>query len=350
MGPVFCGWICPFGILQDLMIRLSNRLHIKRKVLPEKVHRALKPLRYLLFGISILLAVDFIFTLFSFDPRSGFEMFLAGNTVTAIGWGIIAGFLLLGLFYERPFCNTLCIEGAKYGLLSIAKPFAVVRNSESCISCGLCDRACPMHLTVSTADQVRSPQCISCMNCVAACPKDDALSFRIAPYPKRQIQLIATAAILFIVFFVKFGGLNQTADLSSITIDDLSIDTETLSNGGDATGVANGTYIGTGTGFRGTMSVDVTVEDEVITAIQITDMSDDARWLNRAYNTVASSIISEQTANVDTVSGATYSSMGIKEAVSDALVSAGSTVAEVIENDVDTSKRQHSRKSRDHAF
>jgi uncharacterized protein with FMN-binding domain/NAD-dependent dihydropyrimidine dehydrogenase PreA subunit len=340
MGPVFCGWICPFGLLQDLMIRLSDLLHIKRKPLPKNFYKAMTPLRYLLLAISLFVTAGFVFTFFSYDPRAGIEAFLAGNQIALAGWAIIGTFLLLGLFYERPFCNSLCIEGAKYGALSIARPFTVVRNDDKCVDCGLCDRSCPMHITVSKVEQVRSPQCISCMNCVSACPKEGALSFDLMPFRRFHKGLLILAGTLFIAFgaiYTMIGNQYQSVDLTSASIESVT-DTESLV-GGDATGVADGVYTGTGTGYRGDMTVQVTVENEVITAVQIVSSSDDSKWLNRAYSTVASEIISTQTADVDTVSGATYSSMGIKEAVADALVSAGSTVAESIENDVTTSER-----------
>jgi uncharacterized protein with FMN-binding domain len=197
-----------------------------------------------------------------------------------------------------------------------------------------------MHITVSKVEQVRSPQCISCMNCVSACPKEGALSFDLMPFRRFHKGLLILAGTLFIAFgaiYTMIGNQYQSVDLTSASIESVT-DTESLV-GGDATGVADGVYTGTGTGYRGDMTVQVTVENEVITAVQIVSSSDDSKWLNRAYSTVASEIISTQTADVDTVSGATYSSMGIKEAVADALVSAGSTVAESIENDVTTSER-----------
>jgi uncharacterized protein with FMN-binding domain len=83
--------------------------------------------------------------------------------------------------------------------------------------------------------------------------------------------------------------------------------------------LADGTYTGTGTGFRGDIEVTVTVENGSITAITINAYRDDEQYFSRAKNTVIDKIISEQTPDVDAVSGATYSSNGIMEAVADAL-------------------------------
>jgi uncharacterized protein with FMN-binding domain len=86
---------------------------------------------------------------------------------------------------------------------------------------------------------------------------------------------------------------------------------------------ADGTYTGTGEGFRGGVTkISVTVKNGIITNIQDISNEDDPPYFNRAYNTVVNSILSAQSADVDAVSGATYSSRGIMEAVANALENA----------------------------
>lgn len=80
----------------------------------------------------------------------------------------------------------------------------------------------------------------------------------------------------------------------------------------------DGTYYGSGTGFAGTLKVKVVIQDGKITSIEITETSDGSSYINSAL-AVISRIISAQSTNVDTVSGATYSSVGIINAVRDAL-------------------------------
>ena len=82
---------------------------------------------------------------------------------------------------------------------------------------------------------------------------------------------------------------------------------------------ADGIYTGSGTGYRGTISVQVVVEDGAITSITVLSYSDDEAYFSQAKSGVISSILSNQTTNVDTVSGATYSSVGIINAVRSAL-------------------------------
>lgn len=81
----------------------------------------------------------------------------------------------------------------------------------------------------------------------------------------------------------------------------------------------DGTYEGTGTGFHGEIKVSVKVQDQSIDTIEVLSHSDDEAFFNRAKEGVVSSILSRQTTEVDTVTGATYSSKGIIQAVKNAL-------------------------------
>ena len=84
----------------------------------------------------------------------------------------------------------------------------------------------------------------------------------------------------------------------------------------------NGTYEGSGTGYGGTITVQVTLQDDTITDVSVNSApGEDSAYQAQGEN-VISSIISEQSTDVDTVSGATFSSTGILEAVNDALTKA----------------------------
>lgn len=86
----------------------------------------------------------------------------------------------------------------------------------------------------------------------------------------------------------------------------------------DASAYKDGTYYGTGTGFGGTLKVQVLISGGKISSIQIVESSDGSAYISKASSLI-NSIISSQSTNVDTVSGATYSSVGIIQAVRNAL-------------------------------
>lgn len=354
MGPVFCGWVCPFGTLQDIFAKLGRKLGIKKYVMPSKLKKVLAFSRYILLLITILITADFIFNILSLDPRANFTTLLGGKTLTVTGWIIVFAFLGISIFFERPFCNYLCIEGAKFGVLSSARPITIVRNKETCVGCNRCNRVCPMNVDVSSYSQVRSLQCINCMECVAACPAKNTLTVGIIPV-KKTIKKGILAFAAFVFLFVVYKGVNPdslfnvSANNNSVSNNSASSSTaitgEIAAGYGDAKGIADGVYEGTGTGFRGNMTVKVTVKSQQITAIEVTETNDDAKWFDRAYSTVVSNIIRNQTVDVDSVSGATYSSMGIKEGVANALTNAGGKNVKTIVNDLpEAGKQKHGGK------
>lgn len=107
----------------------------------------------------------------------------------------------------------------------------------------------------------------------------------------------------------------------------------------DASAYNDGTYYGTGTGFGGTLKVKVVIEDGLITSIEVVSNNDDAAYFNRAV-ALLDTIIETQSTNVDTVSGATYSSVGLITAVRNALAQAavdGDTTETTDEEDTATS-------------
>lgn len=84
----------------------------------------------------------------------------------------------------------------------------------------------------------------------------------------------------------------------------------------------DGTYVGTGSGFAGAITVQVTVSDGKISDISVLSASDDSPYLDNAMS-LLNNIIASNSTNVDTVSGATFSSVGLIEAVRNALANAG---------------------------
>jgi uncharacterized protein with FMN-binding domain len=187
------------------------------------------------------------------------------------------------------------------------------------------------------------------MECVAACPVKNTLEPKIIPVKKtykKAILVFATAAFLLVIYKGAnpdslFNLLEGNNSISSSTV----LTGEIAAGYGDALGIKDGVYEGTGTGFRGKMTVEVTVKNQQITEIEVTQTNDDAKWFNRAYSITASNIISNQVADVDTVSGATYSSMGIKEGVANALVNAGGKNVKAIVNDLPAEgKEKHGRR------
>ncbi len=118
------------------------------------------------------------------------------------------------------------------------------------------------------------------------------------------------------------GEVDSQAAADSEETDDAASTPEVEGNNNstlDLSSLADGTYQGEGTGFRGTTSVSVTVEHGKITDITVVSYEDDEPFFARAEDTIIGEIIDTQSLDVSSVSGATFSSNGILEAVANAL-------------------------------
>lgn len=183
-GPIICGFICPFGAIQDLLSRIGKKI-FKRKYntfIPKKIDEKLKYLRYVVLLLTVILtATSSIILLEAINPYHAY-LSLFNRKFSAlgiIGFIILAIIIVLSLFVQRPWCRYLCPYGAFLGLFNKIKVFRVFRNKGTCINCKKCTRECPMGIDVHENDAVRKLSCISCMECVGdkVCPKDNTISF-----------------------------------------------------------------------------------------------------------------------------------------------------------------------------
>ena len=163
-GRFICGWLCPFGLVQDLIYKIP--FFRKRKNLPG--HKVLKYLKYvILAGFCIILPLFAVNFIGQGDPwfckwicpsgtLSGGWLLVAKNPMLqqAVGWLftwkslILIVLLLLSLWVYRPFCQYLCPLG---GIYSFFNPISILKiriDREKCTDCGSCKEACPLNINV----------------------------------------------------------------------------------------------------------------------------------------------------------------------------------------------------------
>lgn len=184
LGRFVCGWLCPFGLVQDLLYRIP--FYKKVKSLPG--HRWLRYLKYLILVVFVILlpliAVDIIgqgspWFCKLICPAGTLEggwtlPILNASLRPALGWlftwksFLLILILFLSIVSYRPFCKYLCPLGAVYSLFN---PFAFYRlrvDESKCTKCGACSEICPMEITVH--EKPNSLECIRCGRCKATCP------------------------------------------------------------------------------------------------------------------------------------------------------------------------------------
>ena len=206
----FCSYLCPVGLLSELLGRLGIRLVGRTLTPPRWLDVPLRGLKYLLLGFFVWAVW------FTMDPRA-VDAFLNSpyaKVVDAKMWLFFAhpsrltiavlGVLVVGSVFVRDlWCRYLCPYGALVGILGRVAPFKVTRDPELCTDCRSCTRVCPARLPVHAMGRVASFECTSCQDCVLACPVESCLAVRPPrPLGRRAWLRPAAAALLAVGLYL----------------------------------------------------------------------------------------------------------------------------------------------------
>ena len=183
-GRFVCGWLCPFGLFQELL----HKIPIPRKIKKLPGDRILRGLKYLVLVVFVIVlpltAVNLVGMgdpwfckyicpsgmLFGGIPLSALDSGIRAAAGWLFAWKflILAAVILLSLLVYRPFCRYLCPLGAIYGLFN---PIALVRyeiDRDKCVDCGKCKAGCPMDIDLHR--EPNSRLCVRCGKCKKNCP------------------------------------------------------------------------------------------------------------------------------------------------------------------------------------
>ncbi len=184
MGRFVCGWLCPFGLFQDLL----HKIPLVKKIRKVPFDKYLRYLKYIILGIFViglplLLADSNGFsdpwfckvicpagTLMGGIPLVSANPFLREAIGFLFSWkmGFLLFIIVLSTMVYRPFCRYLCPLGAIYGLFNHFSLYRYEIDQDKCTKCGLCQRACEMDIPVQKTPN--SAECIRCGKCMKACP------------------------------------------------------------------------------------------------------------------------------------------------------------------------------------
>lgn len=196
-GRFICGWICPFGLIQELFYKIPSRKY----KLP-KIFTYVKYAILIVFVIALpIVATDYMGmgqpafcqyicpagTLSGGIPMTATHPELRTTTGFLFGLKMTILFITIFacIFIFRFFCKTLCPLGAIYGLLNKISIYHLEIDNQTCIKCGKCAHTCKMDINPVT--NPNSAECIRCGACASICPKQ-AIHLGFGPTKRKNIK------------------------------------------------------------------------------------------------------------------------------------------------------------------
>jgi polyferredoxin len=212
IGKALCGWICPFGFVQDLIGFIKR----KQTDVSARTHQSMTYVKYALFGIVLFISVTFSAskvlgmassyetalgiiavapftilspseTLFGTLPRMihdfrfavvqpNFDFFAGFSSLSPLFWiqvAIMVGVLVFAAYVPRSWCRYLCPHGAFMAIMNRFSFIGLRREPFKCekAGCGACVQVCPTRVPILDLpwEKFSDPECIYCMKCVDAC-------------------------------------------------------------------------------------------------------------------------------------------------------------------------------------
>jgi polyferredoxin len=197
VGRMPCGWLCPFGLLQEGLYKIPS------PKIP--IPKFLSYMRYimlavLVFALPILVLDEYGLgetwfckwicpagTLEAGIPLVSLNKSIQGQIGFLFSWkvSILVLFLAWMILSQRPFCRTACPLGAVLGLFNKASLFRMFVDEDSCTLCDNCLKNCPTELKIY--ESPNSPDCVRCLKCVDAC-QYGAVKYEFIPKKKQPVK------------------------------------------------------------------------------------------------------------------------------------------------------------------
>lgn len=184
MGRFVCGFLCPFGLIQDLL----HKIPFPKKLGTFQGDKLLRKLKYIILVIFVVLLPMFVVDVLGQGApyfcklicpvgtlEGGLPLVLLNKSMhSALGWlyawknAALLVTIFLSVLIYRPFCKYICPLGAVYSIFNPISVFRYRVDKETCVDCAACAKVCKMQ--VNPVDNANHPECIRCGACKKVCP------------------------------------------------------------------------------------------------------------------------------------------------------------------------------------
>lgn len=174
---VYCGWLCPFGALQELTNAAAQRLGVRQIAVPQALHERLWVIKYTLFMAILALSFYSMHDAILLAEAEPFKTAISLRFMRAWPFLLfVAALLFAGLFIERFYCRYLCPLGAGLAIPAKLKIFDWLKRRPQCgRECRMCETKCTVG-AIDAIGRINANECVLCLRCqvimndAAQCP------------------------------------------------------------------------------------------------------------------------------------------------------------------------------------
>ncbi len=184
MGRFVCGWLCPFGLIQELL----HRIPFPKKLKTFRGDKALRLLKYVILVVFVILLPMFMVDILGQGApwfcklicpagtlEGGTPLVLLNSAMRkTVGWlyawksVVLVAVIILSVIIYRPFCKYICPLGGIYSVFNRISVFRYRVDNKKCTGCGACAKACEMGC--DPVKNANALECIRCGKCKNICP------------------------------------------------------------------------------------------------------------------------------------------------------------------------------------
>jgi len=179
VGRLLCGFVCPFGFIQDMIGKLSK--------LNYRIPKIFRAIKYIVLVLFVIVLPFFFLDISILSPwfckllcpvgtlQAGVPLLLvdeglrkASGFITIFKFSVLFLFIVLMFLSKRAFCKILCPLGAIWGMFNRISLLKLTIKRNTCTKCKLCEEKCPMNVEI--LKNPNSSECVRCMECLKNCP------------------------------------------------------------------------------------------------------------------------------------------------------------------------------------